>query len=921
MTDWKSKLAAYLHDPPSKCLDISTHGERSDAAFKQAGFVNEEEIGAYLKQADHAGAAADRLPFPGSRAGGLQCAFDGRRNAFRHPLCGEPLPFHSEFKSVEQGFEGEGVVQPRLSSESLAALQDDEERWRAAFFAHWRLWPQFAMEKDYRLGLLPADTRIPDHSIWTHMQVVSALAGCREADGAWRPAFLKFQLGPVQEFIAAARSIRDLWSGSYLLSWLMAAGLKVLSQQIGPDAVIFPSLSGQPLFDLHWRKELWSRVAIGNRGPVWDSLGWKDRDLLTPNLPNVFLAVAPASQAASLGQVVARAIQDEWQAIAGAVWKACEAAGLTADEGAFTSVARKTRFDTQVKRFLTLSWQATPWPGTLEEALKLADGFPEDTPLQQTRARVQAVVEMAEKQTPMDHRDRRFYTDDTKTRLNNVGLGWAVILARNGWELDAVRQTRAFDAAHDGGWDVGTFSNKDSLTGREEAVAGGREWVRRAEAAAGYWPSLFKKEDWLGAPTLIKRLWHAAYLAKDPWRLKTSSRDFPMPDTRSIARHDPFGRDDDVENEAGMEQDSSEKYFAVLALDGDEIGKWVSGKKTPPFKSQLAGYTDSGGHPCGASEYFTRDSDPDNRGPLRERFARLLDSPRPLSPGYHLQFSQALANFALQCARPIVEAFDGRLIYAGGDDVLALLPAETALTCARALRRAFQGTTVEHPARGRLFLSPAPGFLHGEGSDDHGRGRPIPLLVPGPTADCSVGIAIAHFKAPLQDVVRAAQQAEKRAKREPASGGLGRSAVAVTLMKRSGEIIQWGAQWNNGGLEAYECVLKALDEAVLSRKFPHRVIELANAYLTTPAGVLGGTTPADGFAAVVDDILQREIGIAAERQRGSAYSPDRVSAIQAALASYVGGLHDASAKVTALIGLCQTVAFAHRTSGDADSAS
>jgi hypothetical protein len=80
--------------------------------------------------------------------------------------------------------------------------------------------------------------------------------------------------------------------------------------------------------------------------------------------------------------------------------------------------------------------------------------------------------------------------------------------------------------------------------------------------------------------------------------------------------------------------------------------------------------------------------------------------------------------------------------------------------------------------------------------------RPIPFLVPGPKADCSVGIAIAHFKAPLQDVVRTAQAAEKRAKRNPDQGGLGRSAVAVTLMKRSGEIIEWGAKWG-GGLELY----------------------------------------------------------------------------------------------------------------------
>jgi hypothetical protein len=37
---------------------------------------------------------------------------------------------------------------------------------------------------------------------------------------------LKLQIGPVQDFIAQARSTRDLWSGSYLLSWLMAAGLE-----------------------------------------------------------------------------------------------------------------------------------------------------------------------------------------------------------------------------------------------------------------------------------------------------------------------------------------------------------------------------------------------------------------------------------------------------------------------------------------------------------------------------------------------------------------------------------------------------------------------------------------------------------------------------------------------------------------------
>ncbi len=230
---WKRKLAAYLHDPPSKALDIATHGERSDAAFRQAGFID-TEVGEYFRYADQTGAAADRLPFPSSHPAALQCAFDGIRNTFRHPLNGTPLPFHEEFPSLEAAFEGENSIQPRLTDSSLACLPDDAARWRARFFAHWRLWPRHAMLRDYRLALLPADTRIPDHSIWTHMQVVSALAGCVGPDKVWQPAFLKFQLGPVQDFIAAARSIRDLWSGSFLLSWLMGRGPQSPFRMRGP---------------------------------------------------------------------------------------------------------------------------------------------------------------------------------------------------------------------------------------------------------------------------------------------------------------------------------------------------------------------------------------------------------------------------------------------------------------------------------------------------------------------------------------------------------------------------------------------------------------------------------------------------------------------------------------------------------------
>lgn len=938
MNIWKTKLLAYLHDPPSKCLDLAAHMDNAATLMRAAGFTD-EEINAYNRPADHTASAADRLPFPNSRASGLSCAFDGVRACFHHPLGGGELRFPREFATAELAFETDQTIQPVCD---VSALSNDEQ-WRARFFAHWRLYPRNARERDHRFAFLPADTRLPDHTVWTHMQVVSALAGCAAGeakDSPLAPAFLRFQLGPVQDFIAQSRSTRDLWSGSYLLSWLMAAGLKALSAEVGPDAVIFPNLTNQPLFDLHWRDDLWKRVRIGNK-PCWDSLAWEKEDLLTPNLPNIFLAVLPAARAGELGSLVANAVVAEWKRIADSVWQTCDAAGLfPEDEAGFSKTDRRARFDAQVTRLLSASWQVTPWPATLGETLALAKKFKPEMPVSKARQQIEVVVKFAETQMPAEHRDRRFYTDDARTQLNNLGLGWSLLVGLNAWQLDAVRQNRGFAAWAEGGWIVGTLSNKDSLNGRDEAVAGGQGCPERAQKAGGFWPSLFKKDDWLGAATLIKRVWHVAYL-KEVWKLEADSQKFPMPNTRGLAAHTPFddGGDEDVDAAA-----DSEKYYAVLAFDGDEIGKWVSGEKAPQFATQLADYPDgSGKSGFGSKPYFSKHA------------PELLNQPRLLSPSYHLQFSEALANFALQCARPIVEAHDGRLIYAGGDDVVALLPADSALACARALSLAFTGDErireqlrevagdlrsanqqekraapyfQKLAAEGLLLDSAAPGFLQRLDEDmlDSQNKQPIPFLVPGANASASVGIAIAHFKAPLQDVVRAAQAAEKRAKNQ-----LGRNAVAVSLFKRSGETIEWGTKWESGGLELYRAIAVALDAGQLSGKFPYRVVELLEPYLTSGPG-LARQTDADTFDAAA--VIQKEFAHAVSRQSAPGQARTVLAGLEPRLTAFLARLvadWDKSAKenkppsdskcqrmLNALIGLCQTAAFAHRTRTESD---
>src|SRR5439155_21476570 len=92
---------------------------------------------------------------------------------------------------------------------------------------------------------------------------------------------------------------------------------------------------------------------------------------------------------------------------------------------------------------------------------------------------------------------------------------------------------------------------------------------------------------------------------------------------------------------------------------------------------------------------------------------------RPLGPGYHTALSDALSNFGLYCAGQVVDAFSGQLIYAGGDDVLAMLPTSLALDCAHALQLAFRGQLppgapqrVREAVEGLFeFFPDSPGFI------------------------------------------------------------------------------------------------------------------------------------------------------------------------------------------------------------------
>jgi CRISPR-associated protein Cmr2 len=516
---------------------------------------------------------------------------------------------------------------------------------------------------------------------------------------------LKFQIGPVQDFIAQARSTRDLWSGSYLLSWLVAAGIRALPEQ-GKE-LVFPDSDGQKL--------LQSQAS-------WENLcGDPNKKLLTPNLPNLFVAVIPSNDPAQTARRVAMTIRGEWEKIVEECFKKLVAETiLCADQ--------KVEFEAQSSAFLSITWQITPITGP-----------------------------------------------------------YRVAYETNGRHLDAVRQTRDFKPDP-----IGRAGEKDSLSGKDHAFVRGKDAFARCRSAD--YRKFFKHDDdHLSAITLIKRVWHLAYL-KDELKINADPAPghFPIRSTHAIA-----ARDLKVVEEENTDTNQDEKYLAAIAFDGDSIGKWINGE-------------------------FQKTA---NDKELRE---------------HHARFSQCLSDFALNKVRNIVEstklgqnAPEGFLIYAGGDDVVALTAADSALEIARELHKAFvdatDGITGQDPKTGKSV-------------------KP----------DASAGVAIAHFKAPLQDLIRAAQAAEKHAKND-----VGRPAFSVSLMKRSGAISHWGAKWDSGAIELHDAIFEAMKNGELSGKFPHRVCQLLEPYLTQRTG-LSKQKDAPGFQA--QETIQMEFFHSATRQ-------------------------------------------------------
>ncbi len=162
----------------------------------------------------------------------------------------------------------------------------------------------------------------------------------------------------------------------------------------------------------------------------------------------------------------------------------------------------------------------------------------------------------------------------------------------------------------------------------------------------------------------------------------------------------------------------------------------------------------------------------------------------------HREFSKRLAEFA--CETEGMIKTPGVLIYACGDDVLAAVPAKEAIDTARKLAKAFREKMA--------------GF---HWKDEEGREHPV---------SASAGVAVGHEKTPLLDLVHAAQDAEHRAKTD-----YGRNALALSVIKRSGETLEWGCNWDSLALQLHEDIVGSLQDE-LSARFPYKLASFLEPY-------------------------------------------------------------------------------------------
>jgi CRISPR-associated protein Cmr2 len=527
-----------------------------------------------------------------------------------------------------------------------------------------------------------------------------------------------------------------LWAGSYLLSYLAGCAMRTVKD--GSGQIVFPAVGNDPLF-----------FAL-TTGPKPTSAA--DPAASVGSLPNRFKAEVPESFDPS---ECAQAIQKKWQDIAQAVLEEAHRLGINPPDAIWQR---------QIDNLWDYAWAIGEDDALLNIRKNLRTHLPPSEPGEKcTVCGERRELSGKGMGTYDTRREMRDWWGDVRKKLKAAKKATLCDL-REGERLCAVCLVKR-------SFPFPTIATKADVIGWEVPV----NYPSTSYMAAVDWISRVF-EECKGNKTFQQKV--RAFLdateKADVWPSEAATRIKGITDAGMAG-----GLGKLVMN--GVDKGEAWKIFADL--DGDAFFKstirnprefevaddttegdpnWLEKSRENPKRKALESALDD-----------LQQALPEKSGRPREAtpfYALLLmdgDGMGKLLSSYknrQADISTALAQFT-QAVPDIVKRYNGKLIYAGGDDVFAFLPLDTALACARTLKEAYV----------RAFQQEAAGIA----------------------GTISAAIVYAHMNTPLQTVVRDAHRLLEEIAKEEVS----RNAFAVRVWKRGGPVLTMAKPWCGNGTD------------------------------------------------------------------------------------------------------------------------
>ncbi|SEM58654.1 CRISPR-associated protein, Cmr2 family [Syntrophus gentianae] len=798
---WNNKFAAYWHDPIDKVFSIQNHEERAADYLQIFGLDRPNDE--FWKIADVIAAGFERGQVPtynadDSKSGAVDFS---KTPIITHPTSAERgilkitenLAHPDQLHSILKEFLGQRIGQTAGNGDYANRFKGDPARFAVARLMYTHLVLRFILAEKNIGGIgalwhrIPADSRFPDHSIWQHNALCSAISSCIELGGsAEEVGLMVFSITPVQGFIVRARKMRDYWAGSVLLSWLAFEGLRWVMENLGVDHVLYPSLIDQPLINAYLEKE-WEVS-----GPFKPEI-WKNQPSEIASLPNKFLFLSPFGKVENIALELQNTIADKWMTV-GKLTAEYLIENLNIEDESRTYL--ETLLSRQTSNFWDFQWAATRLSDHTDK--QELEGLLDEDIWKNQFAHLEAIkpiLALLEKKL-----EKKLNRNVPVMKNSSRGILYSTCHSLVQSALAAEKSRRSILRQEEPG-------EKCQMCGEFE-VLHSRRWngENAAEYSANlkaFWEEMnqeqkgdvdFKENERLCSICLIKRL---------APRIMRKSNDHILyevfdsidgfPSTTEMALHDYFQRQsihkkkqkeiaqklhEQEERVPGEKIENRDKYYAILFMDGDHMGKLINGETIASTWEKIM-------HPDIASRLKRDNFDHIYQDVWRKIYGNADLKKRLVTPAIHAAISEALGDFSIYGVASIIKKNEGRLIYAGGDDVCAFLPIGTAVSAAKEIRKyyssVFQLIGTDRTSR-EISGSwiPEPGKLSvnlGEGSD----------------ISISAAILICHHKESLTQMIERAHQLLNSEAKEKA----GRNACAIELRKRHGGSRTFARKWSD----------------------------------------------------------------------------------------------------------------------------